>query len=103
MRKHSEADLIKLVIAKKSEDERECVEMQIVDNGKGFVVGDSKRRFGLKTMSERAHSVNGILMVNSIPGSGTTITCRIPCINQEAITSNGIFGQNRSLVEGGNP
>ncbi|MCB2179524.1 hypothetical protein KQH54_00210 [bacterium] len=101
VRKHAEADLIKLVIAKKNEDERECVEMQIVDNGKGFVVGDSKRRFGLKTMSERANSVNGILMVNSIPGSGTTVTCRIPCINQEAITSKGVFAQKGIFVEGG--
>lgn len=97
VRKHAEADLIKLVIAKKVEGERKCVQMKITDNGKGFVIGDSNRRFGLKTMSERASSVNGILMVDSIPGEGTTITCQIPCLNQENMATKGILSHGNPL------
>jgi len=100
VRKHAEADSVKLVISSGNGSEG-YVQMKISDDGKGFVVGDSKRRFGLKTMSERASSVNGLLIVNSLPGSGTTITCKIPCLNQEKIASKS--ATTRASVSMGDP
>lgn len=97
VRKHAEANSIDLVLTKRVEAEGEFAQMRITDNGKGFVIGDSKRRFGLKTMSERACSVNGVLVVNSTPGEGTTVTCRIPCLTQENVASGGKSLQNGQL------
>jgi PAS domain S-box-containing protein len=56
----------------------------ITDNGCGFVLpdelGDFARsgKLGLISMNERVHLLNGNFWVQSQPGSGTTITVKIP-------------------------
>ena len=56
------------------------VVLQVRDNGAGFDMGEVKSRksLGLVGMHERALLLNGELKVESVPGTGTTLTLRIP-------------------------
>jgi signal transduction histidine kinase len=87
VRKHSQAKSVDVKIGLKNNQDEAYIQMQVFDNGMGFIVQDSKRRFGLKTMQERANSVNGILEIDSKLGEGTKVICRIPCLDQETITT----------------
>ena len=94
VRKHAEAEHVHLNIYfsnAREEDSPGYVEMRVIDDGNGFVMSDSKRRFGLKTMQERATSVEGELMVESKVGEGTVVTCRIPCLKPESISSRSMI------------
>jgi PAS domain S-box-containing protein len=53
---------------------------QVRDNGRGFDPEEAKARksLGLVGMQERALLLNGELKVEGVPGSGTTMTLRIP-------------------------
>jgi PAS domain S-box-containing protein len=53
---------------------------QVRDNGAGFDKEEAKSRksLGLVGMHERALLLNGELKVESVPGTGTTLTLRIP-------------------------
>ena len=53
---------------------------QVRDNGAGFDMEEAKSRksLGLVGMHERAFLLNGELNVESVPGTGTTLTLRIP-------------------------
>lgn len=60
--------------------------MTIADNGQGFdadkVAGlPESATFGLANMRERALLIGGSLLVSSRPGSGTTVTLRVPLKN----------------------
>ena len=55
----------------------------IADNGQGFDTGSAHRKagdatFGLVNMRERALLLKGSLAVRSRPGTGTTVTLRVP-------------------------
>ena len=54
--------------------------LQVRDNGRGFDPEEAKARksLGLVGMQERALLLNGELKVEGVPGSGTTMTLRIP-------------------------
>jgi PAS domain S-box-containing protein len=54
--------------------------LEVQDNGRGFDPEDVKARrsLGLLGMQERALLLNGELKVKGVPGSGTTVTLRIP-------------------------
>jgi signal transduction histidine kinase len=55
--------------------------LTVRDNGVGFDTVDGNPRsdcFGLTGMRERAHHAGGTLAVVAAPGSGTTVTARIP-------------------------
>lgn len=85
VRKHAHASWVSVSITKYCEKEAEHILMKVTDDGVGFAPRESKRSFGLQTMRERAFSVNGTLMVHSAPGKGTSITCRLPCLQQEKL------------------
>jgi len=57
-----------------------CLELQVTDNGQGFVLQEavSRRSLGLLGMEERAELVQGELSIKSHPGGGTTVTLRLP-------------------------
>jgi NarL family two-component system sensor histidine kinase LiaS len=69
------------------------VSLQIIDNGKGFVVDEQKYQSGLGLMNMRSlmATFNGSFAIDSYPGSGTIITCVAPedAENEEAITAAG--------------
>lgn len=85
VRKHANAARVCVSIENKVADGSSSVLLQIMDNGVGFAVRDSKGRFGLQTMKERARSVEGTLIVHSIPGQGTTIKCSLPCLPSQKV------------------
>lgn len=60
--------------------EEDAICLKIRDNGKGFdtVNHQKKAGIGLSTMRYRAAAVGGVLEVESTPGQGTTVTCRVP-------------------------
>ncbi|MGI6604010.1 MAG: sensor histidine kinase [Firmicutes bacterium] len=65
--------------------------VQVVDNGRGFVVdakgtavGDGEEHLGLIGMRERADLIGGKLQVKSEPGCGTTIKFCLPLTVPEA-------------------
>lgn len=83
VRKHSHAQRVEVRMTVSGDDGYEHVQVQVLDNGIGFLVRDSKRSFGLQTMRERAESVQGSFSVTSVPGAGTSITCRLPSLQPE--------------------
>jgi signal transduction histidine kinase len=64
------------------------VELQVEDNGQGFVPGEdsSRRSLGLLGMEERADLVNAELSITSTPGLGTTVTLRLPMFESSMAT-----------------
>ncbi len=91
VRKHAKATRVEVRLFKEEREEIEQVCMEVVDDGIGFATRGSKRSFGLQTMRERASSVGGSLEVRSSPGKGTSIICRLPCLQPEQM-------QERSVV-----
>jgi two-component system, NarL family, sensor histidine kinase UhpB len=54
------------------------VDLEVVDDGVGFDVGDEPRGLGLDGMAERARLVEGEFEVDAAPGRGTTLRLRVP-------------------------
>lgn len=84
VRKHAQAGRVQVRIAQKAGNEEcEYILMEVSDDGVGIGDNGSQRSFGLQTMRERALSVNGELTIHSAPGEGTTVICRLPCLQEE--------------------
>lgn len=61
----------------------DLIVLDVQDDGKGFVPatgGDSRSGYGLQGMRERAQGLQGSLMVESVPGEGTTISLTLPIL-----------------------
>ncbi len=73
--KYAEADQIVVALFGKEEE----LHLEVRDNGIGFRVDEQQTEgSGLSIMRHRAGILAGELSVDSKPGSGTTVTCRIP-------------------------
>ena len=61
------------------------VELSVQDDGVGFDPRHESREFegtfGLTNIRQRADSIGATLLLNSSPGSGTTIQCTLPLLN----------------------
>ncbi len=70
--------------------DEEIGRVTIADDGIGFhansMRGDSARRFGLRTMRERAEGLGGSLEVRSAPGEGTRVVAHIPLMKQGCVS-----------------
>lgn len=62
-------------------------QVTIADDGIGFhaeaLAGNNGRRFGLRTMRERAEGLGGSLEIRSTPGQGTQVVASIPLMKQD--------------------
>ncbi len=82
--KHAEATEVNLQIIRYSDGVRLMVE----DNGKGIsikipaIMKIGKNNMGLVNMRERASSMGGNFLIDSMPEHGTVITVEIPLINE---------------------
>lgn len=72
--KYSEATEINILL----KQEIGMIHMLIIDNGKGFDKNVVHLGNGLKNMQSRAQTIKGVLRVESIPATGTTISLLIP-------------------------
>ena len=54
-------------------------ELSVVDDGRGFPIEDRSRldSYGLLGMRERADAIGAALYIDSTPGKGTTVRCRL--------------------------
>jgi signal transduction histidine kinase len=73
--KHAAASTVTVRIA--SNDE--CVELEVVDDGKGFNPDTvlNKGGMGMISMRERTERMGGALSVESAPGEGTSIRVQV--------------------------
>jgi signal transduction histidine kinase len=90
VRKHARAHSVRVTVMKEEYQHSEHIYMWIIDDGIGFAMAGSKRSFGLQTMHERAASVGGSLLIHSMQGQGTTIECRLPCLQAERLQKQSV-------------
>ena len=93
VRKHARAQRVLVEIDRLVQDEQNFIFMTVIDDGIGFVQGDSKRHFGLQTMRERASSVGGCLQIISQPNQGCRVECRMPCLEAQQIPRRSVIVQ----------
>jgi signal transduction histidine kinase len=72
--KHAEAETVTIELSET--DGR--VTLRVRDEGRGFDVSASTAGFGLVGMRERVEAIGGVLMLESKPGAGVTLTARLP-------------------------
>lgn len=65
----------------------EDLKLTIQDDGSGLARGDSGPGLGLRFMTERARALGGMLMIESAPEEGTTLTLELPDVRQLAESS----------------
>jgi nitrate/nitrite-specific signal transduction histidine kinase len=95
VRKHARASSVSVrIVQKQNANQCEYLLMEVVDDGVGFVnQNGGKRSFGLQTMHERALAVGGELAVHSVPGQGTSVMCRFPCLAEEKLRKQNLVLQ----------
>jgi signal transduction histidine kinase/ligand-binding sensor domain-containing protein len=73
--RHAEAKSLTIGL----EFDSEAVSLRVADDGRGFDPGTvNGEHFGITGMSERASGMGGELEVQSRPGEGTRLRCRLP-------------------------
>jgi PAS domain S-box-containing protein len=70
---HAQANQVRVVV----EDTGDRIQLVVHDDGKGFDVGQQKRKPGFTRMRERALSINGELTIQSEAGKGTRVCVSI--------------------------
>lgn len=55
-----------------------CVRLRVVDDGAGFDPDQTAPGIGTKSLHSRAKSLHGAASVQSVPGTGTTVTLTVP-------------------------
>lgn len=84
VKKHAEADNIRIELAITNSR----ITLDVVDDGKGFVVEELKTRkfdrlqggFGIQGIRERVELVRGSITIQSVPGKGTSLHIDIPVL-----------------------
>jgi signal transduction histidine kinase len=74
--KHSEASVVRLSLA----EEGGCLEVEVVDNGVGFIPEDVRGmdHFGIDLMKERVELAGGQMAIHSRLGAGTRVAAVFP-------------------------
>lgn len=70
--KHAQASYVWV----KLQGDEAYFEVQVTDNGVGFIEKDVRERFGLRTMRERAEEVGASLDIQTVTGQGTQVRFR---------------------------
>lgn len=79
--RHSDCSRIQILLSLHST----VIIMRIVDNGKGFDIATDSEGNGLFSMTRRAESVGGKIVIESGPGKGTTVSLRLPYSKTNAL------------------
>jgi len=91
VRKHAHAHKVDVSLSRMKENGKDWISLQVLDDGIGLTGQRSKHSFGLNTMQERARSVGGALELQSPPGKGTLVACRLPCLETERLKESQII------------
>jgi len=73
--RHSGAGHVSVTLRRSGEDD---VELEVVDDGRGFAFDESEGGLGLAGMRERALLIGAKLTIESRPGRGTTVRLTVP-------------------------
>jgi signal transduction histidine kinase len=87
VRKHAHARQVQVELSREV-DGKDFLCLRVIDDGVGLAHQPSNHSFGLKTMTERASSVGGMLELRSTPGNGTIVDCRLPCLETEVLNKS---------------
>lgn len=79
--RHAEATKIKIVL---SETDLSYT-LQVIDNGKGFDLRNTREKsgLGLRSMAQRAQLIGAELLMETAPGQGTTITLKYKKVSDD--------------------
>ena len=72
--KHADASFVRISI----ELSKQFIDVEIVDNGKGFIPTSVKRGLGLTNIRNRAEFHRGVSHINSAPGEGCVLSICLP-------------------------
>jgi signal transduction histidine kinase len=72
--RHAEASEVSVTI----EEGDGCIQVAVADDGQGMIETGGKKTFGLLGMKERITILGGHLDIDSQPGHGTRVACRLP-------------------------
>jgi signal transduction histidine kinase len=78
--KHAGADDVAVTVR----EQGHVIMVRVSDEGHGFDPGEPARGYGLVGMRERVESLGGALAIESSPGTGTTVTVRLPVLRTPA-------------------
>lgn len=81
--RHAPGSRVEVTMARRDDD----LVFSIRDNGGGFDPEQVQRGMGFEIMHDRMEALGGTLEVVSSPGSGTTVTGRVPARVAEAVPS----------------
>lgn len=88
--RHGDPDSVEVHVS--FDAEAAAVEISIRDDGVGFAMGEQRGpeegHFGLQGMRERAERLGGRLTVESTPGAGTAVRCRVHCRDYDPELAN---------------
>ena len=76
--KHARATVCSVRIGTGVDNDRQCLDVEIVDDGVGFNASSVQQGIGLLGMRERAESMGGRVVVNSTGGKGTVTSITVP-------------------------
>ena len=72
--KHGGASRIEIAL----DSSEDAIVLSVHDDGRGFDGVPKSDGMGMRTMRYRAETIGGSLVVDSSPGKGTTVSCRVP-------------------------
>lgn len=72
--KHAEARLVRIYLHSSGN----AIELEIIDDGKGFSLVGVSKGLGLKNIYNRAELYNGRVTIDTAPGQGCTVSVYIP-------------------------
>lgn len=70
----------------------DCVQMKILDNGRGFTMSGDLLGFGIRGMRQRASEISGELEILSAPGAGTSVSISVPVVRRSSLISYAVAG-----------
>jgi signal transduction histidine kinase len=72
--RHSQANSVEIALVYANDD----ITLTVTDDGRGFDVDGKRGGIGLNSMQERAEALGGNLTVESVQGTGTSVSCNVP-------------------------
>jgi signal transduction histidine kinase len=93
--KYSTATAVRIRV----EDDDEWLRVEVSDNGVGGA--DPGRGSGLRGLSDRVEAVGGTIEVDSPPGEGTTLRCRIPVGASEHVAGERVAAGAAAMARSG--